>query len=44
MDFEKQSGYKNLRRGNPAWGCKVDGTGKSGNPNKGRAKIALLPP
>jgi len=38
MDFEKQSGYKNLRRGNPAWGCKVDGTGKSGNPNKGRPR------
>jgi len=38
MDFEKQSGYKNLRRGNPAWGCKADGTGKSGNPNKGRPR------
>ena len=38
MDFEKQSGYKNRRRGNPAWGCKVDGTGKSGNPNKGRPR------
>ena len=30
-----QSANKNLRRGNPAWGKKADGTGKSGN-NNGR--------
>jgi len=32
-EIEKQSNNKNLRRGNPAWGKRADGTGKSGNPN-----------
>ncbi len=31
--IEKQSGNNNLRRGNPAWGKKSEGNGKSGNPN-----------
>jgi len=30
-EIEKQSNNKNLKRGNPAWGKKADGTGKSGN-------------
>ena len=29
----KQSVNNNLKRGNPAWGNKREGTGKSGNPN-----------
>lgn len=30
-EIEKQSGNNNLRRGNPAWGKKSEGNGKSGN-------------
>lgn len=42
-EFTKQSGNTNLRRGNPAWGKKVDGTGKSGNGGVGRPrKMASL--
>lgn len=33
----KQSNNKNLLRGNPAWGSREKGTGKSSNPN-GRAR------
>lgn len=32
-EIAKQSKSNNLRRGNPAWGSKKDGTGKSGNPD-----------
>lgn len=32
-EIEKQSVNKNLNRGNPAWGSRSQGTGKSGNLN-----------
>ena len=31
-EIARQTSNKNLKRGNPAWGRKEDGTGKSGNP------------
>ncbi len=31
-EIVNQSANKNLRRGNPAWGKKAEGNGKSGNP------------
>jgi len=38
----KQSVNNNLRRGNPAWGNKSEGNGKSGNPNgKPRKDLTL---
>ncbi len=33
VKIARQSANNNLHRGNPAWGSKESGTGKSGNPN-----------
>ncbi len=41
-EIAKQTICKNLRRGNPAWGKKDEGTGKSGNPKGGLRKADCL--
>ncbi len=41
-EIAKQTICKNLHRGNPAWGKKADGTGKSGNPGGAKHKADCL--
>jgi len=42
LEIVKQSEHKNLLRGNPAWGRKSEGTGKSGNGGGHPHKYASL--